>query len=408
MLTVEHVKLRRKKGVVEVVARAGASVDEARALADDLVALAREHEGVTRAELDAALEEAPAPDGLERTRTALAKLVTDACEDADSDVDAVALRAEVFAAAARAREESAPFDRARVLAAIAHAHETDVETIERRLFCDLKEAQRVKTALVPDAGPLVAQLEVAEVQAVLLRATRVRFDVDGTPSAIRGLLRALKLHQLLFDVTFSETGLVVDVEGPMGMFQQSAKYGLKLALLLPHALACARCRVEADVRVRRHGASEPFVFTHARAHDVAAARAVVGEALPDHIEELRAALDKQAGPWRPRVALDLLKLPGEGAFVPDLALENESTGELVYVEVLGFWSRAAVWKRVELVERGLPFRVVFCVSDRLRVSEAALPEDAPAALLTYKGTISAARLLERVARAAGSTRVAGV
>ena len=93
--------------------------------------------------------------------------------------------------------------------------------------------------------------------------------------------------------------------------------------------------------------------------------------------------------------------PLSSAFVPDVKLENEETGEIVYVEILGFWSRAAVWKRVDLVERGLPFRVVFCASERLRVSEQALPNDAPSALVIYKGVLRAKAVIDAAVRVSG-------
>ena len=62
---------------------------------------------------------------------------------------------------------------------------------------------------------------------------------------------------------------------------------------------------------------------------------------------------------------------------------------------MGYWSRPAVWRRVELVERGLTERILFCVSARLRVSEAALPDELPGALYVYKGVISPRTVLER-------------
>jgi hypothetical protein len=70
----------------------------------------------------------------------------------------------------------------------------------------------------------------------------------------------------------------------------------------------------------------------------------------------------------------------------------------VHVEVLGHWSRDAVWKRVELAEQGLPEPVLFCASERLRVSEAVLPETTGAALYMYKGALSATVVLERAER----------
>jgi hypothetical protein len=62
--------------------------------------------------------------------------------------------------------------------------------------------------------------------------------------------------------------------------------------------------------------------------------------------------------------------------------------------VLGYWSREAVWRRVELVEQGLGERILFAVSSRLRVSEAVLDAESPGALYVYKGVMSA-RSIER-------------
>ena len=85
-----------------------------------------------------------------------------------------------------------------------------------------------------------------------------------------------------------------------------------------------------------------------------------------------------------------------GLCVPDLRLEH-GDGRRVYVEVMGYWSRAAVWKRVELVQAGLPTPIVFAASARLRVSEEVLPDDLPGALHIYKGVIHARSILDKAA-----------
>jgi hypothetical protein len=69
--------------------------------------------------------------------------------------------------------------------------------------------------------------------------------------------------------------------------------------------------------------------------------------------------------------------------------------------VLGFWSRSAVWKRVEMVEAGLPCPIVFAVSKHLRVSEEVLDSDTPAALYIYARTMNARAVLDRVEAVAG-------
>jgi hypothetical protein len=75
---------------------------------------------------------------------------------------------------------------------------------------------------------------------------------------------------------------------------------------------------------------------------------------------------------------------------------HEKTGEVLYLEVMGYWSRDAVWRRVELVEQGLSERILFAVSSRLRVSEAVLDDAALAALYVYKTTLNPRAVLERL------------
>ena len=81
--------------------------------------------------------------------------------------------------------------------------------------------------------------------------------------------------------------------------------------------------------------------------------------------------------------------------MPDLVFTH-GDGRRVYLEVLGFWSRAAVWRRVELVEAGLSERILFAVSERLRVSEEVLDAELPGQLYVYKGVISAATVANRL------------
>lgn len=394
LLTVEHAKLRRKNGVVEVVPLCGVPLDRARAIADVAIEIVRTHEGAPRAELEEALDALPVDQKEVRFGRGVKKLALDACDfGVDSDVPPEELRAEVFAAAALARKQGA-FDRDAVLAELAAARGIDASVIEGALFADLGAAHAVKGFDVVDAGELVERYRLSEVQAVILRATRVVAELTASPAELRAVLRAAKLHQLLFDVEVVDDGVRLTLEGPMGLFQQSTRYGLKLAVLLPHLLACRRHRIEATVRLRKHGAMEKCVITGIG--DGGAQPAALGDVAQALLDELTS----KGGPWKASVASEVLTLPGAGALVPDLQLAHEATGQIVFVEVLGFWSRAAVWKRVELVERGLPYRVVFCASERLRVSEEALPDDAGGALVVFKGALKASKVLDAIERIA--------
>jgi hypothetical protein len=91
-----------------------------------------------------------------------------------------------------------------------------------------------------------------------------------------------------------------------------------------------------------------------------------------------------------------LHVPGAGLCVPDLEFHNPKNGARVFLEVLGFWSREAVWRRIDLVRAGLAQPILFAVSKHLRVSEAALGDDLPSALYVYAKTMNARTVVARI------------
>ena len=119
--------------------------------------------------------------------------------------------------------------------------------------------------------------------------------------------------------------------------------------------------------------------------------------MPDDVARLIQEIERHKTPWRAAVADDLLELPGVGWCVPDLALTHPDHGR-VLVEVMGHWSREAVWRRVELAQRGLATPILFAVSERLRVDASVLPLETSAGLIVYKGVIHARQVLELAAK----------
>ena len=247
---------------------------------------------------------------------------------------------------------------------------------------------------------LVDAYERGQAQAVLLRSVKVTVDVRcGSAGAARALFRRIKFLRLLHTIAKTESGHRIVIDGPFSLFDAVTKYGLQLALVLPALEGCDAWSLEADVRWGK--TREALTFKIAGGRDASskkATRAAREPPLPDEVRALAAAFAKIGSAWRVSPARAILDMPGVGMCVPDLLFERENSGrkERVYLEVMGFWSRDAVWKRVELVQAGLGEAVVFAVSSRLRVSEEVLGDDLPAALYVYKGTMNARAIAERL------------
>ena len=403
MLTADLVNARRRGAELRLVSLDPAGRERARAIAEALVAVAACHVGRTREELMGALSAVDAGPREHRLRDGLVKLIEDRCEfDAGAAAEPEAVRRDVFTRASAVRAALGPterFDRDALLAQVAHEQGTSAEAIERALFADLRGSHVLVAFEKLPARVLVESYENAQAQAVLLRAVKVSVDVQcrGVHS-LRALFRRLKFLRLLHTISPHGDGHRIVIDGPFSLFESVTKYGLQLALVLPALEGCDRWHLEADIRWGKE--RTPLVF---RLAGQASGAGAAPAALPEEVEALVRSFRSLETSWRVSANTRILELPGVGLSIPDLVFERRgpgASGERVYLEVMGYWSRAAVWKRVELVRGGLTERILFAVSAKLRVSEEVLDEDLPGALYVYKHTLSARTVAERLEKLA--------
>jgi predicted nuclease of restriction endonuclease-like RecB superfamily len=397
MLTADLVRARRQGDELRISELNPRLKARAVELSADFVALAEAHVGQTRAELSEAFASVELATNEHKLGLGLRKLVEDRLEfEMESEHDPRVLRSEIFSAAAaerRAQGEGEPLDRSAFLQREAAARGLSEDGLVRALHADLRNAQVVKSfaSVLPER--LVQSYDLAQQQAVLLRAVELVAEVRCLDAyAYRVLFRKLKFFRLLHRIeALHDGGYRIRIDGPFSMFTSAAKYGLELALALPALLACDRHKITARIRWGKEKLPLTFCIEgRARAADDERPR------LPDEVEALLARLTAQESAWSVEVANDILSLPGIGICVPDLRFVHRETGEIAYLEVMGYWSRDAVWKRIELCERGLTQRVIFAVSSRLRVSEEVLGETVSSELYVYKGSLSAREVLRRL------------
>jgi len=401
VLTADLVRVQRRGDLLTVKPLHGPVRQRALALAGAYLDLAAAHAGGTRGDLDEAFDavEVGGRDG--RLAEGLKKLVLDRCVfEMAPGQEPVELRRQLFRAAAAARRavpHGHGFDRAALLAEIAAGRGLEPPAIEAALFADLHQAHRLQGFRPLGAEALVDAYDCSQTQAVLLRALRVRVSVYAVyPSAYRRLFHRLKFLRLLFSIARQDDGgYRLEIDGPCSLFDAVTKYGLQLALVLPALEECTSWELEADVlwgrdrqrcRFIAAGGTDPLLERDGEASG--------GVPLADDVAGLVERFRTLDTPWSLEPHPEILDLPGVGVCVPDLTFRHRDTGEVVYLEVLGFWSREAVWKRVDLVQAGLPYRVLFAVSERLRVSADVLEPEARSALYVYKGVMNARRIAE--------------
>jgi predicted nuclease of restriction endonuclease-like RecB superfamily len=396
VLTADLVSVRRRGDELRLLPTDEERRDLIRVVASAMLDEARARVGQARDDVEGALREvADTFVDDRRLAGAVGKLVRDGLQFQESDPQMSAdLRRELFQRAAGARRAGG-FDRARLLDETAAARGLTAAGIEEALFADRPGAQRLLAIESPSPAALADRFALAEAQAVLLRATKVTAQVRAADAgSYRHLFRALKFLRLLPVITRGAEGhgYQIEIDGPLSLFQASAKYGLQLALALPAIAACDAWAIEAEVR---WGAERRPARFRLSGHAAPAAPGLQ-VALPNELAAFVDAFERAETGWRIDREPAVLDLPGAGICVPDLAFQRASDGTRVFFELLGFWSREAVFRRIDLVRAGLPHRILFAASKTLRVSEALLDESPTGALYIFTRAIAVRAVLRHL------------
>ena len=401
MLTSDLVRVRRREGKIHPTYLRGDARARLLPLATSMESTMAAMTGRTRDEIDDALDaiEVGARDRL--VGVGLRKLLEDRSEfEVATEADPEALRREVFLEAAaqhRALGVRDEFDKEAVLVSVAARIGSSPEAIEAGLYADLRGSEVLQRFRRIDPEALLDRYNVALAQAALLRAAKVTVQLEGeSPARYRDLFRAVRFHGLLHVVRGDrERGYTLILDGPFSLFGAVQRYGLKLALFLPSLLHCRSWSLRADVLWGK--AREPMIF-ELDDKDGLASEPPDAARLSPELEAFCGAFRKLDSAWSVAANEHIFALPGEVVCVPDLVFTSAKTGEEVFLEAFGFWSRAAVWQRVELLRKGFPARILLAVGKQLRVSEEVLGEDDAGEIYVYRATISPRAVLERLER----------
>lgn len=409
MLTADLVRARRTGTELSVTDLPEKQRPRARELAEAYLKIAEASIGASRAELEEAWAGVETKASERKLALGLRKLVEDCVEfEVSSELSPRELRSELFALAARERREVSANERwdrdAFVEREATRRGQTSADLLHA-LYADLREAQVILGVKTRAPEHLVDGYDLAQKQAVLLRAVDLIADVRCRDAyAYRSLFHKLKFFRLMHRIeAHVDGGYRIFIDGPFNLFTASTKYGLALALCLPSLLACDAYRIRANLRWGKEREKLTFSLEGRKKQ----ALEDVPLRMPDEVEAFRKRFSELASPWEVTASSDILELPGVGLCVPDLRFVQRETGEVAYLEVLGYWSRETVWRRVELCSQGLNQRVLFAVSSRLRVSEEVLSDELASELYVYKGALSAKEVLRRLEAAPNCSKPAG-
>jgi predicted nuclease of restriction endonuclease-like RecB superfamily len=361
MLTGKLVRVRfAKNKIVPLYIEPGDS--SLRALAEQLLLAYRAAPGRTRGEIAEDLTDLipEGPRGL--LPGGLAKLLEDRCEfEVQAEHPPGELREAVFKAAAVARAEAAkagvPFDRNAVLKDVAASLSLTLtpEQIERSLYADLKDEQRVQAFEDISAEHLLNRYNVSLAQAILLRCTAMEVRIWGeTPARFRQLFRSVKFHRLICSIHETPgNSYTLKLDGPLSLFSSTNKYGLQLALFLPTLLHCKAFDLKASIRWGTERKEK--LFTMSSTDGVRSHLSDFGVYTPPELQMFVDSFATKVKGWLLATEPHPINLP-DGVWVPDFELTHPTSGKKVYVEVFGFWRKGDIEHHHRRLQKNLQMR----------------------------------------------------
>jgi len=282
-------------------------------------------------------------------------------------------------------------DRQEVLAKAAACYGLSVAEVEVLLYADLPNSQVLACFHDPGIDGLLNRYNVALVQALITRANCLSLRV-GLNAGYGRLFHYIKLCRLIHQVQSTQDGYQIWLDGPVNLFRQSRKYGVRMATFVPGLLLCRSWDLSADIRLPdgRRGefslTSESGLPSHYQANKYDSALE----------SDFARSYAKQKTEWTLYREADFVDL-GEEVFVPDFVLRHPD-GRSVLLEIVGFWRSEYLRRKLHKLRRAQGKAIVVAVSRKLNVGEDDLVE-LSAMVVWFGRKISAKDVIEAAERA---------
>ena len=238
-------------------------------LAQALIDIFQAHQGHSRKELQAALDQYAGDRTDYRIQRGLAKLLfDDHCEfHITSPIPPEELRQATFALSREnhpiVRDTSLiyPVQRQDVLDQVGRKFDLAADQVLDGLYADLTENHQLSTFAVPESNYLLNRYNVALAQAMLYRCDSLQLSVHrNLPVRYKQLFKFIKFYRLIHAIEGDlDAGYEIVLDGPVSMFRHSQKYGLQMAVFLPALLLCTRWQMRADIK-RKDGRKQEFIL----------------------------------------------------------------------------------------------------------------------------------------------------
>ena len=285
---------------------------------------------------------------------------------AQTSADPVLVRQRLFEIASKAHRQG-QFQRENIIDTVAGELGLASDSVENIVYADLKQHHILQEIKALSAANLLKRYNTALAQAILLKAVSLEIKIEeDNQLRYRQLFRAIKFFRLLYQISGDpQQGFTILIDGPISLFQASQKYGLQMAMFLPAMLHCNGWELEAQLY---WGYSKKLCYfrlnwqTGLYSH-----YPDTGVYRPPELEFFQERFTRLESDWQIDERCFFLEI-GEQICIPDYIFTHRKNSTVVYLEIFGFWHKAALENRQKQIVC-CPHHLLLAISKKLKVDE---------------------------------------
>jgi len=383
-----------------------------RETAATLIDLFEDHLGEPKGELEDAIDELTVADTDYKIVQGLAKLLKDECEfEIWAAADPREIRQRLFERAndrypiVRQPTLGEDTQKLEVYSAVADELGISLEACYRGMYADLDDNKRLvrfadqsvdeysegretttTTKLTGNSKRaydqteqtvdwLLARYNLALAQAVLYDASKMHIRVWDHFGTVFSYVKLFGLMHRIYPIDGDGTrvtstdlaaGYEAELDGPVSLFRQSQKYGIRMANFLPALPLCDRWEMSAEI-IDEGSTSDSNQFTLGHT-DGLVSHYSTGQQFDSDVERtLARKWERATTEWQLQREDDVFDL-GSEVMIPDFAIEHPD-GRRAIMEIVGFWTPEYLESKLAKIRQVEVDNFVLAVSERLDCSD---------------------------------------
>jgi uncharacterized protein len=287
------------------------------------------------------------------------KLLLDRCQFKEPDTDVEPFRAQVFSTAAKFLASSNPkMDSLTYFRAeMGQAYEQEADDLAAALHGDLPIRQPLLSFEEIPAQKLVHRYNLAQAQGLLFNSSAMSLTFEEPDIGKRRFFfRYLKFFRLLARLYKEKKGVYrLELDGPLSLFDQTRKYGLRMANLLPVIVLLSHWSITARVKPEQNSGTLTLDQDSGLVSHYKTTTAYV----PEEFEVFAKQFKKEIKEWKIQKNSPLLDLGKQELAIPDFSFRHQS-GQVVHLELFHRWHKGALAQRLrhlDKVQKKIPLAI---------------------------------------------------